>query len=190
MKKRRQKGRGGISDGGFSLIELIVTILISSVVIASALGFLTTGLKHYRNVNSETMLQMESQTAELFITELFQEATDFKMLDSTIDTEISYAVEVQREGKAYVLALIGDELWFSEVTAAGADGDKLNELKTNGRKKAFLAEYVTDFQIGSESFAKAVSENHGLVVVDLIFKIDDKEYYKNSLISLRNTKKN
>lgn len=191
MKRRRKKSR--FSDSGASLIELIVTVLISSVVLLAVVGFLKTGLQHYRTVNSETMLQMESQVMELFVTELFQEASDFRVIDSAVyPAEVSYAVEVQRDG-VYILALTEDELWFSEVTAGETDSNKLNELKTQngeGRSKAFLAKYVKGFGLNTESFAKAVSDYSGLVGVYVTFKVDEKEYYSNSLISLRNTKKN
>lgn len=192
MKRRRKKSR--FSDRGASLIELIVTVLISSVVLLAVVGFLETGLQHYRKVNSETMLQMESQVTELFITELFQEASDFRIIDSAQYPEgITYAVEVQRDGKVCILALTEDELWFSEVTAGETDSGKLSGLKTQnreGRPQAFLAKYVNKFELKTDSFARAISDCNGLVGVDVIFKIEEKEYYSNSLISLRNTKKN
>lgn len=194
MKRKRQNSRS--SDSGFSLIELIVTILISSVVMLAVVGFLSTGLKHYQNVNSETLLQMESQSATLFLTELFQESTDFRVIGSgAYPAGISYAVEIQRDGVYYVLALTGSELWFSKVTASG-DSAKLNELQMKGRQRAFLAKYVDSFQIGtySQDFAQAVSDEadggHGLVDVTVRFQVGGKEYYSKSIISLRNTRKN
>lgn len=194
MKREKQNSRS--SNNGFSLIELIVTILISSVVMLAVVGFLSSGLRHFQNVNSETLLQMESQSATLFLTELFQESTDFRVIESAKYPEgISYAVEVQRDG-ACVLALMGNELWFSKVTEGGSDSAKLNELQTKGRQRAFLAKYVDSFQIGtnSQSFAQAASYEAdggcGLVSVKVTFQVGGKEYYSNSVISLRNTKKN
>lgn len=188
MKRKRQNSRS--SDSGFSLIELIVTILISSVVMLAVVGFLSSGLRHFQNVNSETLLQMESQSATLFLTELFQESTDFRVINGPYPEGISYAVEIKRDG-VYILALTGNELWFSKVTGGG-DAENLNELQAKGRQRAFLARYVDNFEINTESrsFAEAVNNTNGLVSVKVRFQVGGKEYYSNSVISLRNTKKN
>ena len=61
------------NNEGFSLVELIVTILISSVVMMAVVGLLTTGLNLYKNVNAETQLQTEGQAACGRINELVQE---------------------------------------------------------------------------------------------------------------------
>lgn len=192
MKRRKQKKMS--PNRGYSLIELIVTVLISSIIVVAVVGFLTTGLRHYRNVNSEAMLQMESQVAELFITELFQEAEDFRVIDSTsYPTGVSYAVEIQR-GATYLLGLKEEgELWFSEVTVDAGDTDTaiINKLLNKGRSGAFLAKYVDSFQlIGATTFSNAVVGNNGLVCVNAEFKVDGKQYDNNMLIALRNARRN
>lgn len=181
------------SNDGYSLVELIVTVLISSIIMIAVVGFLTTGLNHYRNVNAESVLQIESQAAELFVTELFQESTDFRVIDSAkYSGEIKYAVEVSREAKKFILAQKGEELWFSQVTGTD-DVQNLAELVDKGRAKAFLAKCIDSFEIGglagNDTFAKVVA-NDGLLDLDLDFKMDKKEYSSHSMISLRNIKKN
>ena len=52
MKKRIKKLHR--SNEGFSLMELIVTMLISSIVTAAVAGFLSMGLNYYRRTNAET----------------------------------------------------------------------------------------------------------------------------------------
>lgn len=186
--KHKKKFRS--SEGGYTLIELVVTILISSVVVLAVTGFLTTGLKHYRNINAETMLQMEAQVADLFVTELFQEAQDFRVIDSSAyPAGITYAVEVKR-GDTYILALNGGELWFSKVTGS-TDAEKLTELKSAGRAKAFLAKHVNSFGIsGNTTFSDTVNNGKGLVHISVEFVVDSKTYDDNMLIALRNAKRN
>ena len=72
MKKRIKKLHR--SNEGFSLMELVVTMLISSLVTTAVAGFLSMGLNYYRRTKAEAALQTESQVAELFLTELFQES--------------------------------------------------------------------------------------------------------------------
>lgn len=193
MKRRKQKKMS--SNRGYSLIELIVTVLISSIIVVAVVGFLSTGLRHYRNVNSEALLQMESQVTELFITELFQEAEDFRVIDSTsypTGEGVSYVVEIQRD-VTYLLALKEGELWFSEVTVEEGDTDTaiINKLLSEGRSRAFLAKYVSNFQLsGSTTFSGAVGDDNGLVFVRTEFKVDGKQYDNDMLIALRNARRN
>lgn len=186
----KKKHNSMSSDRGYSLIELVVTILMSSVVMIAVVGFLTAGLRHYRNVNSETLLQMEAQVTDLFLTELFQEAQDFRVMDSSVyPTGISYAVEVKRDGTTYALALNEGELWIAEVTA-GNDAGNLLELQSKGRAGAFLAQYVDSMQIASGTFSEAVNSWNSLVNVRVAFKADTKTYNSDILVSLRNGKRN
>lgn len=185
------------SNGGFSLVELIVSILVSGVVMLAVMGFLTSGLRHYRNVNSEVMLQMESQMTELFITELIQESSDFKMVDaSDCPTGVTAALEVQRGTDYYVLAHIGNELRFGKTTA-GTTAERVEEIKDADRKTTFLAQYVTSFSLpfGRQSFEeirnKAVNYNdyYGTSVT-IEYQVDQKTYTSSSLIRLQNVERN
>ncbi|MDD5901657.1 MAG: prepilin-type N-terminal cleavage/methylation domain-containing protein [Lachnospiraceae bacterium] len=185
---------GTRSNRGYSLIELIVTVLISSVVMLAVVGFLTTGLNHYRSVNSETLLQMESQMTELFLTELFQEATDFQTVpasDYPAGKDVKSAVEVKRDGLTYMVALIGSELRFGEVTA-GTMAEELAELAGKGKGETFLAQYVTSFSLasGGESFANALGNSYVGTMIDVTYQVDQKSYSSSSLITLRNRVKN
>ena len=185
------------SNRGYSLIELIVTVLISSVVMLAVVGFLTAGLNHYRSVNSETLLQMESQMTELFLTELFQEATDFQTVTDSAGSYVDSAVEVKRDGKVYMVALIGTELRFGEVTPgtgskAEAQAQELAELAGKGKSETFLAQYVTSFSLadGGKSFAEALGNSYVGTMIDVTYQVDQKSYSSSSLITLRNRVKN
>ena len=64
MKKLKRKLH--LSDEGFSLMELIITMLVSAIVTAAAAGFLVAGVQFYNRANAETTIQKESQVAEFF----------------------------------------------------------------------------------------------------------------------------
>ncbi|MGN1083460.1 MAG: type II secretion system protein [Lachnospiraceae bacterium] len=182
------------SDGGYSLIELIVTVLISSVVMMAVVGFLTAGLNHYRTVNSETMLQMESQMTELFLTELFQESTDFTVVDSAkfpAGKDVKAAVEVWKGTEVFMVAQIGNELRFGAV-AGGTLEERLGSLADKARSETFLAQYVSTFSIdNASSFSEAISKpTYQGIMVKIKFQLDKKSYDSSSLITLRNTVKN
>ena len=198
MEAKRKKGIA--SDDGFSLVELIVSILVSGVVMLAVMGFLTSGLRHYRNVNSEVLLQMESQMTELFVTELIQESSDFKMVDSgDLPTGVTAALEVQRGTDYFVLAQIGNELRFGQTTA-GTTAERVEEIKDADRKTTFLAQYVTSFSlpVETDSFEEIrdrVSDRYDPIKyygtsVTIEYQVDQKTYTSSSLIRLQNVERN
>lgn len=182
------------SNGGYSLVELIVTVLISGVVMLAVTGFLTSGLNHYRSVNSETLLQMESQMTELFLTELIQEATDFQTVSSAdfpAGGNVTSAVEVKRGADYYMVALIGNELRFSAVSGSDT-ASRLSDLAGKTRSESFLAEYVTSFSLDSngESFTEASQNAYAGTMINIGYQVDQKSYTSSSLIMLRNVERN
>lgn len=188
MKKKRKKLRH--SNKGFTLIELIVTMLISSIVTLAVAGFLSMGMRYYYRTNSETTLQTESQVAELFLTELLQESEDYRVIDDgTGPTGVDYALEVKRGGKTYVTIDNGGALWFAEVTSA-TDAEKVAEVINKGQEEAFLAKHVENFNVSPGVRSEAISLNNGLVNLGLGFSVNGKTYVGDATIALRNAVRN
>lgn len=189
MEAKEQKRMA--SNGGYSLVELIVTVLITGVVMLAVTGFLSSGLRHFRNVNSESLLQMESQMTELFVTELIQEATDFRTVE-TLPSGVTAALEVEKGSEYYILALVGDELRFGTPTAGTTVEEKVANVKNQDRSKTFLADYVTSFSLSpdGESFDEAEANVYAGTMVTIGYQVDQKSYTSSSLIMLRNVERN
>lgn len=192
MTKKRKKSPKKLGNDGMSLIELIVTILISSCVVAAATGFLILGLRQYRMTEEETMLQRESQVTELFLTELFQEASDFEVIESGFPagTGITAAVAVERDGTEYLVVHAGSELWYGEAVG-GTRTEQLAAIAHLPKSEKFLADYVTSFQLyGDGSTFGEIAEGDGWINIKVAFSVTEKQYTGNMVIALRNTKRN
>lgn len=179
-------------NDGFSLIELIVTILISSCVVLAATGFLVLGMRQYQTTEEETVLQRESQVTELFLTELFQEASDFEVIEGAAlaGGEITEAVAVKRDGTEFLVVHAGTQLWYGEAVGATREEQLLSLLHTPKSEK-FLADYVTSFQLfGTGSTFAEIAEGDGWVNVKVEFAMTKKQYTSNMVVALRNTKRN
>lgn len=190
MKKIKQKLH--LSDEGFSLMELIVTILVSAVVTTAAAGFLGAGMQYYNNATHETKLQKESQVAELFITEMIQEAKEYNEIPSSAypaGAGIAFAIKVKRGAETSVVLQKENQLWYSVVTATD-DGAMINEVLAKGKAGAFLADNVESFVVTPGNWEDAFKNTNGIVTVDMVFKVQDKQYTDKSIISLRNRKTN
>jgi len=188
MKKKRKKLH--CSNQGFSLMELIVTMLISSIVTAAVAGFLGMGLNYYRRTNAETSLQVESQVAELFLTELIQESQQYKVLDSgDYPAGVNYAVEVERDGVPYIVAKKGEVLVFGQVDPAKSVTERIQSISNDELKDVFLARYVGTFKVMPGTRGDALS-NNGLVSLILEFNTDGKSYTGTQTVTLRNKEQN
>ena len=194
MKKIRKKLH--LSDEGFSLMELIVTMLVSAVVTAAAAGFLVAGVQFYNRANAEATLQKESQVAELFLTELIQESVDYKVIENTFyPADVSYALEVKRKDalgndEVSVVVWTGQELRYGVVSSTVTD-DTAKITGVTGRPKyeTFLADCITDFRI-TPTVRDNSNTGTGLVQLIMSFEEGNKTYSGNATISLRNKKKN
>ncbi len=190
MKKRMKQLHR--SNKGYTLMELIVTMLISSIVTAAVAGFLSMGLNYYRRTNAETALQTESQVTELFLTELLQEAQDFKVHDSgDYPAGVNYVLEVVREGIPYIVARKGEVLVFGAADPAETDVTaRIQAVTSKGMEEVFLARYVSFFAVTPTLRSTALDTQNGLVELDLEFNVDGKVYVGDATVSLRNTIKN
>ena len=66
-----------IDDRGFSLIELIVTVLITSVLMIGVIAFLSTSRSAYQNVAVSSTLQEETLTVKRILSEYMSEAKSY-----------------------------------------------------------------------------------------------------------------
>ncbi len=85
------------SNAGFSLVELIVAMLITSVVSISVIAFVSLAFNEYSATNSEVGIQMESSSAEDFLTKSIREATDYKYFGTSSfnTTELDGSIKVE-----------------------------------------------------------------------------------------------
>ena len=190
MKKRIKKLHR--SNEGFSLMELVVTMLISSIVTAAVAGFLSMGLNYYRRTKAEAALQTESQVAELFLTELFQESRSYQYYDNTsCPAGVTSAVELERDGNLYVVAQKGEYLVYGQVTDTGVEAlARIQQITDASLDKVFLARYVNTFSVDPANQGDAINNVNGLVKLTLEFKEDGWSYTGTQTVLLRNKIKN
>lgn len=191
MKKRIKKLHR--SNKGFTLMELVVTMLVSSVVTAAVIGFMSMGLNYYKRTNMETALQTESQVAELFLTELFQEAQNYAYYEgSDCPAGVTCAAEVEREGNLYIVAQKGECLVYGKVEDPSETSItlRIQSVTDMSMEKAFLARYVDTFQVMPDTSESAITGNNGLVQLGLKFVADGRIYTGTQTVLLRNKVKN
>lgn len=64
-----------LNNNGFTLIELVVSLLVSSFVVLAASFFLSASIRSYNATNQEISLQMESHIAHNMVEDLIVEST-------------------------------------------------------------------------------------------------------------------
>ena len=193
------------NNEGFSLVELIVTILISSVVMAGVVGQLITGLNLYKNVDAETRLQIEGQAACGRIDELVQEAQYLRFYSSAVEdnTEkieslgankvlVLMTLEGSGNGWWYYIAWdeAGQQLLLTKTGVTYTDGvldvpdkdaiaGRVNTMLTaSNKKKYLLAQYVKTFNF-SDIGTK-------LYHINVLLETDSKQFSAGQIINGRN----
>ena len=189
-------------NSGFTLIELIVSILVSSVVILSAVLFFSVCLNNYRDTVQETDLMMESQIAVNMIREVVMEANEVPEVGSYSVGDTSYpyfAVKTKHgindegvTGDGYYHLFVHDKkgarlLYHREDVGAvvSAQDEIQNTLLADGTidnedmKQYFLADYVQQISLNVI--------NPQLPVLSMEFDCDGKVYRTSETILIRNT---
>lgn len=185
-------------NSGFTLIELIVSILVSSVVILSAILFLSVCLNNYRDAAAETELMMESQIAVNMIREVVMEAKE-PVEVGKCDGEYPYfavRTEVGLDGSAavengyyhlFVHDTKGMHLLYYREEGAGPlsaedwirsnllDGGTIDK---DDLKQTFLADYVQYMELNTV--------NPQLPVLTMQFDCDGRAYHSSETILVRN----
>lgn len=192
MKKTQRKLH--LSNEGFSLMELIITMLVSAIVTAAAAGFLVAGVQFYNRANAETTLQKESQVAELFLTEMIQESkahryvttcpigVDSALIVDRNETEIDVSTGAEIELESIIVRK-GSQLWYGTARKSDTDDVKIATVAAKQKSEAFLADCVKEFIVIEDS-------GNGLVQLIMEFEELNKTYNGSATISLRNKKRN
>ena len=206
MKAETEKewGRQEVqSNSGFTLIELIVSVLVSSILILSAVLFFSVALNQYRNTAEETNLMMESQIAVNMLKEVVMEATAPIETGSFLFDGTSYPYIAVRTGcgvemdgvsgveEYYHLFLLDKSddvlLYYREAGGgpvspeAGITGVFLADgrIDTEDKKQYYLADYLKSMSLDQT--------NPQMVVLDMEFRLSDRMYHVSETVLVRNT---
>lgn len=158
---------------GFTLVELIVAILIMSIVMLAAAGFIVSAANSYRVSNIEIELQMEAQTAVNQLNDILIEAKEYTVQENAGGAVSLTVISAEKTGereKEYVFRL---------------DTEKKQLLfSVDGSAEALLANYCERVKITPQT--RPGDGEPQIVTVVLEFLHSGKSYTTTSCISLRN----
>lgn len=201
------------NNSGFSLVELIVAMLITSVVSLGVMAFVSLATREYTTTNSEVGIQMESSAAEDFITKSIREATDYKIIPADDDpNKDAYdyralfirGAEVEK-GKYKIsvfvcypekkLLLYNSEI-AEKVSYYTSDSLNLDSLTGAGKmipnmianpKQYLLANYVEDFKVTEDTYEGTTKEDDNKVLdLEISYKYGSKAFSHTFKVKVRN----
>ncbi len=191
------------NNQGFTLIELIVTMLVSTMVMGSVVLFISVAMNQYRNTGDELNLQMESQIAMNLVGDIIIETqnavstTEFSFVEAdgavhtykVINMLARSTAEDSTENLMYNNLIVLDNynrrLLFYKVQQidelTGTNLENVIRTKVTGAdnlQKVFLADYATDL---------SVTTTKNLVTLAITFENNGHVYQATSSIYIRNT---
>lgn len=159
---------------GFTLIELIVTVMIMSIVMVAAAGFIITAANSYRVANIEVQLQTEAQMAMNQFNDILIGAKSYTFKDENNGVLTVTTIERLEDSvlstKQYTFKVVDGSLMFRTDTST---------------KDALLANYCKSFKIDPESFSDG-EKGKKLITVTIEFELAGRVYTTTNCISLRN----
>lgn len=184
---------------GFSLVEVLVSMLVASVIVLAIGGIISIGTRVYRTTNEETELQKESQIAMNLIHDIMIKAIEYKYINVSSDVEVLLITTGREEGDGvavtnnyYAISLdkVNHRLLFSKTTnnmiavlpedwAIAAANDEVISLSPS-----LLAKYVETITVSPN---EGRSSNKDTVQITLDLKISDKLFSTFTTIKLRNS---
>lgn len=197
-----------LNNKGFSLVELLVAVLVSTIVFGAITALLTFSSRSMRVTSAKIELQNQSKDAinhlESFAMEaehaiwcseknalvIFNDEDDFKM--AFPDADYSLAASdlgsiAYLSTNAYIYWQVDNKLYFAKCSTSGSDtivpADTAVSLTGDALKDYLLADYVEEFKVD-------VMENNqsGKKILSCTINCKDNvsEYNVNRLIYLRN----
>ena len=187
MKKRMI-----INNKGFSLVELIVTVLVTAILMLGVIAFVGSSRTAYQVVNTSATLQEESMTVERVLSEMIMEAKsygfdeDVSVGSKTVDVFWVTAVNNEAASGDCVYFFVFDEsdnkLRYCKGTnptdcVMKADKDSVltagstlinNQCYGSKQKFSLVAEHVTSFSMVKPSVERA--DGKDLVILNISFE--------------------
>jgi len=187
MKKRMI-----INNKGFSLVELIVTVLVTAILMLGVIAFVGSSRTAYQVVNTSATLQEESMTVERVLSEMIMEAKsygfdeDVSVGSNTVDVFWVTAVNNEAASGDCVYFFVFDEsdnkLRYCKGTnptdcVMKADEDSVltagstlinNQCYGSKQKFSLVAEHVTSFSMVKPSVERA--DGKDLVILNISFE--------------------
>lgn len=198
MVKRQHRHWKENTNKGYSLIELIVTLLVSSIVLLAVGTFMNIAIKSYRSTNAEVTLQMEAQAALNMIEDIIVESKEMKYYPSFSYNGTSYQILVMtsqsnQEYFYYTILLDpnGHRLLLKKESSvsnsfSASDIEKINttvETCLSDPESYLLANYVTSMVVSPSS---AFAPEEAFVSTVLTLSLNGKNFTTSGNISLRN----
>ncbi len=182
----KKKTKRASNNKGFTLVELIITIAVSSFVILSITVLLTTSVRTYGSLHSTINLQYNSQIVTTQIQERVLDCNGGIAFDDA--ENVLYVVNINDDGTKvlYVYRLADGDMMYGEKTSAttGTDDDIIvfaQDLSTNATD--LMSRDILDFDV------EAQVENGEVIsaVIILDYLDEGNEYSVKQTISLRNS---
>lgn len=194
---------------GYSLVELIVSVLVSTLVLMSVVAFISVAMNHYRRTGEELNLQVESQIAMNLIHDIVIETQeDVVSTEVDVDGKTYHVIRVlaKRTDKNLTGESIGvlyhhfivldnehHRLLFSKVKVTSPDPyTNVDEDVTKGN----MADYIRDNMLGEDNLKRvfladyatglAAATADNLVNLTLTFTCGDRTYIAEKAIYIRN----
>jgi len=168
-----------IDNKGMTLIELIISIAISTIVMLMIVSFINGATKGFRRANDEVNLQMEAQTTINQLNNLALEAMDIYVTTIGENEKIRYIIKIS-DTEFYIVIHKNDKLYLTQKTSeAGAEtiaADDVNDALN------LLTEYVDNFEIEINNSTGKVD----FVTLKLTLSLGGEEYSITKKARLRN----
>ena len=104
-KKLNLKKNCILNNKGVTLVELVVTMLVSSIICLAIVGFISTATNSYRKTNADTTIQLEAQVASNVINDIIISAKSCTYQEVTLGGNIHNLLTVVN-GDYYYLVLL------------------------------------------------------------------------------------
>ncbi len=203
-----------IDNKGFTLIEMLVSVLITGLLMLGVSTFMTSSRVSYSRVNTSVSLQEEAGTTVKFLNEIIMESKEWDIvelshtnpndvkviwfraldneegvLDADSRTECIYFIIWEKETKCirYKKVAIGDESdEFNRLSYAGDDED--HSYLTGLISSALFDDYSLISRYAESISINRDGDNLKKYSISIIFKYNGEEYVANVNSISRNDK--